>query len=133
MSKALLKLAMGATEMNGRAYPVSLGKDGLSFTGGEAFAAKKTEAGKTDHGKSARDQFEKARDLGLIAITPDKALILGTVSGVGGDGEKPSIGGATAGSLLGLLGDVVEAIPAAALAAGHLFKGAYHGVRNYTG
>ena len=133
MSKAILKLAMGATEMNGRSYPFSFSKDGLSFTGGEAYRAARKEDGKIDHAQSAKDQFSKARDLGLIALTPDKALILGTVAGVGDEKEKPSIGGATAGSLLGLLGDAVEAIPAAALAAGHLVKSGYHGVRSFTG
>jgi hypothetical protein len=133
MGKAILKLAASATEMNGRSYPFSLSKDGLSFTGGEAYRAARKEDGKIDHAQSAKDQFSKAKDLGLIALTPDKALILGAVSGLGDENEKASIGGATVGSILGLLGDVAEAIPAAALAAGHLVKGSYHGVRAFTG
>lgn len=132
MSKPILKLAMSATEMNQRAYPLSLGKDGLSFTGGEAFRAARSEDGKIDHARAAKDQYGKARDLGLIALTPDKALILGAVAGLG-DGAKASIGGGTAGALLGLLGDLAEAIPAAGLAAGHLGKGLYHQARSITG
>jgi hypothetical protein len=130
----LLRTALAATELNQRAPILDLTKDGVSFVGTEGLAPKQDTAGKIDRGATALDHLKKARDYAAVAVTPDKALIFGTVGGVGGSQEegqkgKISAGGAIVGSLLGAVADVAEAVPAAVLSVIYLGSAGVNALR----
>lgn len=113
------KTALAATELNSRAPIVDLTKDGVKFVGLDYMLK-----------KSASERLALARDYAAIAVTPDKALVFGTVGGIGNDDGKVSAGGAIVGSTLGFLADVVEAVPAALLSLTYLGSAAVRSLRD---
>jgi hypothetical protein len=133
MPAIVARAAVAAAEMNQRNSVVGMSKDGLSFDGLDSMELVRDDAGKVDHGASAKKDLAAARDFFLEAVTPDKALMLGMVGAVGGDDpDKFSVGGFAMSGALGALGDVLEAIPAAALSAAYLVAAGYNGVLSVT-
>jgi hypothetical protein len=123
----IAKLALAATEMNSRHSLLGLSKDGVSVTAFDDMASTRKENGAVDHAATAKKHLQAAGDFFVEAVTPDKALIFGTVAGVAGD--KPSVVGGTVGAVAGAVGDLVEAVPAAVVSAAYFITGGYHAAR----
>lgn len=114
MNKKIARLALSATEVNRRASLLSLTEDGVKVTAFDKLPALKKANDAVDHKATAARQAQAAKDFFVEAVTPDKALIIGAVGqGVGS-------------AALGLVADVVEAIPAAGTAAVYAASATVH-------
>lgn len=116
--KPLLKTAQAATELNQQAPIVGLTKDGLKFEGLDALAPARREDGSIDRVETAKAQGQRALGYLAIAASPDKALIGAAFAFATAEnsGVVGKVLGPLLGATVGLIGDVVEAVPAAALA-----------------
>ncbi|MBI4821313.1 MAG: hypothetical protein HY791_33955 [Deltaproteobacteria bacterium] len=114
----LLKTAHAATELNSQAPILGLSKDGLKFEGLDGLEPARRPDGSVDRLETAKAQGKLALGYLTIAATPDKALIGSALAFATAEdsGAFRKVLGPLLGASLGLIGDVVEAVPAAILA-----------------